>query len=199
MSVGAARRRSGLPYSPDAVPDFVTEFGGREAAHRLFEVKIYNPVLCTSTDLRRGASFPFGATEPRLRSLILGDHHAPASGAALAPLPPPRGPRRGQYAQALAGGHDVTPLIHEVWGGMARDAQFYLRQLAAVREGVLSAEAAEATWATQDFGAFWGQRLSLTLQRCVAQQILCAAQRVALTSAFAGRPSVAPPAPLFGG
>ena len=62
----------------------------------------------------------------------------------------------------------------------------YLRQLAAIRKGPLTAEAAEATWATQDFSAFWGQRLSITLQRCVAQQVLCAAHRVALTSASAG-------------
>ena len=143
-------------------------------------------MLCTSTDLRRGASFAFGATEPRLRTTILGDHYAASSGASLAPLQPPQRPRLGQYAQALAGGHEVTPLIHEVWGGCARDGVMYLRQLAAVREGPLTAEAADATWATQDFSSFWSQRLSLTLQRCVAQQILCAAQRVALTSTPGG-------------
>ena len=50
----------------------------------------------------------------------------------------------------------------------------------------LTAEAADATWAAQDFTSFWSQRLSLTLQRCVAQQILCAAQRVALTATPSG-------------
>ena len=121
-----------------------------------------------------------------LRTTILGDHYAASSGASLTPLHPPQRPRLGQYAQALAGGHEVTPLIHEVWGGCSRDGVMYLRQLAAARQGPLTAEAVDATWATQGFSSFWSQRLSLTLQRCVAQQILSAAQRVALTSTHGG-------------
>ena len=81
----------------------------------------------------------------------------------------------------------MTPLILEVWGGVAREGVAYLRSLAAVRRGPLTAEAQDATWATRCFASYWGQRLSLTLQRSVAQQILSAAHRAALTASSAAR------------
>ena len=60
-------------YSPDAIPDFVSEFGGAAGAHLIGEVKVYNPIVKVATLLRRGACYAFGATEAPLRVKILGE------------------------------------------------------------------------------------------------------------------------------
>jgi len=162
------------PYSPDAIPDFVSEFGGAAGAHLLCEVKVYNTVVKAPTALRRGASYAFGATEAPLRIKILGER----AGAPGAPLPPVRAgaaPRRAQYQVALDGGHEVVPLIHEVWGGVAPEGVAFMRRLADSKVGP---DRATATWATSSFRSYWGQRLSLALQLGVAREILDVANDV---------------------
>ena len=71
-------------YSHPSCPDFVTEFGGSDGAHALYEVKLYNTIVTDQTRLRRGASYSFGATEAYLREEILGEH----AGTEKAPLAP---------------------------------------------------------------------------------------------------------------
>ena len=159
------------PYSPDAIPDFVSEFGGAAGAHLIGEVKVYNPIVKVATLLRRGACYAFGATEAPLRVKILGER----AGTPGAPLPPVRAgaePRRAKYQVALDDGHEVVPLIHEVWGGAAPEAVAFLRRLADSKVGP---DRATATWATSSFRSYWGQRLSLALQTGVAREILDAA------------------------
>ena len=56
--------------------------------------------------------------------------------------------REAKYQHALDGGHTVTPLICEVWGGFAPEAIICLRRLAESRAGKLTGEAA---WATCGF------------------------------------------------
>ena len=77
---------------------------------------------------------------------------------------------------ALDGGHEVVPLIHEVWGGVASEAVAYLRRLADSKAGP---DRATATWATSSFRSYWGQRLAVALQTGVAREILDAAHDVA--------------------
>ena len=81
-------------------------------------------------------------------------------------------PRRAKYQVALDDGHEVVPLIHEVWGGAAPEAVAFLRRLADSKVGP---DRATATWATSSFRSYWGQRLSLALQTGVAREILDAA------------------------
>ena len=76
------------------------------------------------------------------------------------------------FQDALDAGHDVIPLIHEVFGGVAPEACSYLLRLAALRPGALTAEALTATWSTTSFCSCWGQRISLTIAAQVAQQIV---------------------------
>lgn len=161
-----------LAYSPDATPDFVTEFGGRDGSHILFELKVYNPLVENQTKLRRGAAYAFGATEAYLRSEILGARATASSTSRSQGTTRDGQPRTAKYQEALDAGHDVIPLIHEVFGGVAPEACSYLRRLAALRPGALTAESLTATWSTTSFCSYWGQRISLVLTSQVAQQIL---------------------------
>ena len=73
---GAANTRAtfaATPYSPDAIPDFVSEWHGQGGAHEIGEVKCYNPVVADNAQLWRGATRAFGATEARLLESILGE------------------------------------------------------------------------------------------------------------------------------
>ena len=132
---GAAQTRATADapaYSYPSVPDFVTEFAGQASAHLIGEVKVYNPIRADMTEMRRGAVRPFGATEPQLRSEILGagatDECATRALTRYYISGPRRGtPRVAKYAVALRGGHRVVPLIAEVWGGFAVDAMSFLR------------------------------------------------------------------------
>ena len=167
-------------YSPGACPDFVSEYAGQDAGHLLGEVKVYNPILATLPWMRRGASLPFGATEARLRSAILGV--AACAAGPQRSLPTTLGcgknagsPRQGKYDTAIGAGHTVIPLICEIWGGFAPDAVSYLRELAQARGDRLDLERDSTTWSTRSFTSYYGQRLSVALATGVAIEI----QRVA--------------------
>ena len=59
-------------WAPDACPDLVSEFNGQDGGHVLGEVKVYNSIVAAPSELMRGATRAFGATEAHLRSEILG-------------------------------------------------------------------------------------------------------------------------------
>ena len=82
-----------------------------------------------------------------------------------------------KYQVALDAGHDVTPLIAEVWGGMAPEAISFLHSLAQQRS---DAPTLYRTWAADSFSAYWGQYVSLSIQRGVTQQLLSAAEAAAV-------------------
>ena len=64
-------RAAALPRAPTTAPaysrganlDALSEFGGRDSGHELFEVKVYNSIVADPAQLRRGATRAFGATE----------------------------------------------------------------------------------------------------------------------------------------
>ena len=108
------------------------------------------------TEMRRGAVRPFGATEPQLRSEILGADATDECATRALTRYYISGPRRGtprvaKYAVALRGGHRVVPLIAEVWGGFAVDAMSFLRGLAIARGDTLDVERLSTTWAARGF------------------------------------------------
>jgi hypothetical protein len=156
---GAAQTRATADapaYSYPSVPDFVTEFAGQAGAHLIGEVKVYNPIRADMTEMRRGAVRPFGATEPQLRSEILGAGATDECATRALTRYYISGPRRdtprvAKYAAALRGGHRVVPLIAEVWGGFAVDAMPFLRGLAIARGDTLDVERLSTTWAARSF------------------------------------------------
>ena len=165
-------------WAPDACPDLVSEFNGQDGGHVLGEVKVYNSIVAAPSELMRGATRAFGATEAHLRSEILGARAA--DGGASLPRCYMRGPRAGmpreaKYEQALSRGHTVVPLIAEVWGGFAADAMTFLRRLSRSRGDRLDVEEHSATWATRSFSSYYGQRLSIAATSGVAIEIWRAA------------------------
>ena len=130
---------------------------------------ILNPIVSSPTEMRRAAVYAFGATEHDLRIEILGER----AGTAATPLEPPPGgePRTAKYQHALDGGHRVIPLIHEVFGGLASDADAFMRELARLRKHALGADSVHATWAARSFAPFWRQRLSLAIHSGCALEL----------------------------
>jgi len=173
-------------YTAPAVPDFVSEFRGQDGAHIVGDVKVYNPILTTDAWMRRGAAAPFGATEPPLRSELLGAAAAD-TGASLGPTyrtgPRAGQPRAAHYQAALDGGHSVVPLITEVWGGFASEAVSYLRGLAQTRGGRIDVERLSTTWSTRSFSSYYGQLLSIAVTTGVAIEIWRTAQSAHATRA----------------
>ena len=134
-------------------------------------MKVYNPIRADMTEMRRGAVRPFGATEPQLRSEILGaDATDECATRALtryyihirpAPRHAPSGEiRRGAPRRPPS---TVVPLIAEVWGGFAVDAMSFLRGLAIARGDTLDVERLSTTWAARSFLSYDGQRLSVAV------------------------------------
>merc|ERR1712087_989594 len=76
-----------------------------------------------------------------------------------------------KYQAALDCGHRVVPLIHEVFGGMAQEAEAYLRELGRLRAHELGADRVHATWAAQAFVPFWRQRLSIAIHTGTAREL----------------------------
>ena len=147
----------------------MAEFYDASGKHLLGETKVYNPVVSSPTELRRAAVYAFGATEHDLRVEILGER----AGSAAAPLEPrPDGvPRKAKYQHALDGGHRVVPLIHEVFGGLASEADAFMRELARLRKNALGADSVHASWSARSFAPFWRQRLSLALHSGCALEL----------------------------
>ena len=65
----------------------------------------------------------------------------------------------------------MVPLIHEVFGGIASDADAFMRELARLRKNALGADGAQSTWSARSFAPFWRQRLSLAIHVGVALEL----------------------------
>ena len=77
---------------------------------------------------------------------------------------------RADYRGALDLGHQVTPLIHEVFGGWAPDAVKLFRQLARCHRDLLEPEL--TSWAARSFTAYHSQRISTAIHTAAAQEIV---------------------------
>mgnify|MGYP006879294841 FL=1 len=77
---------------------------------------------------------------------------------------------RADYRGALDLGHQVTPLIHEVFGGWAPDAIKLFRQLARCHRDLLEPEL--TSWAARSFTAYHSQRISTAIHTAAAQEIV---------------------------
>ena len=131
--------------------------------HILGETKVYNPIVTNPTKLRRASVYAFGATEHELRVKILGARADPSSGGGTS--------APAKYQAALDGGHRVVPLIHEVFGGLASDADAFLSELGRLRSQALGADSSHATWAARTFVPFWRQRVSVAVHMGVALEL----------------------------
>eukprot|EP00965_Chrysotila_dentata_P253920 6211510-Pleurochrysis_carterae.AAC.1 len=118
-------------YSVGARLDCVVHNATPTGHHELMELKVFSPIPTGQAPVpAAGASFAFANTEPRLLTNILG--HAPDHLGA-------------QYRDALRRGHTITPLIMEVFGGMAGHARLLLHRLALRRETCFSPDSLSAT------------------------------------------------------
>ena len=83
------------------------------------------------------------------------------------------------------------PLIHEVFGGLAHEADAFLRELGRLRSQSLGAEGAHATWSARSFAPYWRQRLSLAIQvgaaRELARVVSCGEDAVREAAGFCRR------------
>ena len=69
----------------------------------------------------------------------------------------------------------VIPLAFETYGALGRMGQQRFRQLAARRADMLVREADTSTHTADSFSSYWGQRISIRLQREIADGFLYAA------------------------
>ena len=107
---------------------------------------------------RAGALCSFGNTDKHFTTKILGT-----------PLGGGKTPVLGDYYAALLRGHTVVPLIHEVFGGLARRAAFTLYDLGRRKQGRLDGEC--ASWTTRGFVAYYGQLLSIAIATGVSGEL----------------------------
>jgi len=154
--------------SPESTPDLMTMFAGQAGKHQLMDVKCYNTVVTDHARMVRGATQAFGATRAMLLAENLGDH-APTD--VVRPRAAGEPPRHAKYEDALADGHDVLVLLAETWGGLSPESMKLLGELAQLRNDGLSLEQGSATWTTGSFTAYYGQLLSIAVQRGVANEI----------------------------
>ena len=91
---------------------------------------------------------------------------------------------KADYAGALAQRHTVIPVIHEVFGGWARQACILFRQLARTHNDEI--DPCMTSWAARSFTAYHAQRISVAIHTRSADEIQTNI-RCDLTAATRGR------------
>ena len=140
------------------------------------ETKVTCPISATSASGparqgKAGAQCAFGNSDKYYMAKILGT-----------PLGEGKLPADGDYLTALAHGHTVVPLIHEVFGGLAPRANEALKDLGRRKQGRL--DEACASWTARSFVAYYGQLISLAIAIGVSGELsrgIAAAQRASVT------------------
>ena len=136
--------------------------------HLLGEVKLVSPISCginaSPTDLkhRRAKRLGLGGTEQYQRENIMGRTHC---GPGCQPKP-------AHYAFALGKGHEVLPMVHEVFGAWSDRCMDLLDRLGEIREGRLDKEFHDASWAERSFHNYYAARISIALHVGMAHMIL---------------------------
>ena len=79
---------------------------------------------------------------------------------------------RNVYDAALRAGHDVNPLVMEVFGGFHPDAVKLIDSLARKHGARLGRDSLSAPWCARSFKSFHTQRISVALHLVAAEEIL---------------------------
>ena len=144
-------------------PDGCAYHSAFNGKHVLYETKVVAPIAASSgagpaRQAQAGTLCAFGNSEKHFLTKILG---TPSGDGA-----PPTG---GDYLFALARGHTVVPLIHEVFGGLAPCANETLRDLGRRKQGRL--DEPSASWSARSFVAYHGQLLSIAIAYGVSGEL----------------------------
>ena len=143
----------------------------------VYDLKVFDPLGSDSAAFSiRGSHVAFGNTLPGAREKVLGRRErGAANGKAFCPTTGEgyAAEVHGDYARTRRLGITVTLLLVEAFGGLGADLVQLLERASAIREERLeAAEYDEATWSTRKFIPFVTQRISVALQRGVANEIL---------------------------
>ena len=143
----------------------------------VYDLKVFDPLGSDSAAFSiRGSRVAFGNTMPEAREKVLGRRErGVAGGRAFCPRTGEgyAAEVHGDYARTQRLGITVTLLLVETFGGLGADLVQLLERASAIREERLeAAEYDEATWSTRKFIPFVTQRISVALQRGVANEIL---------------------------
>ena len=142
------------------------------------DVKFLDPLSSNPTDVkRRGALVGFGNTEPDIRAKVFGlaqrgaagdGNFRPADGGGFV-----RG-CDGDYAHAIALGHEVRCLLFETFGGFSPDVDRLFKRMSShvMNKMSKSQYEDEASWSTRTWTALQSQRLSVVLHTAAATEIV---------------------------
>ena len=164
-----------IAYS-DTRPDLHLAHRGRRGGSALGDVKLYDDLGGEGRASVRAASVAFGDSLPRARKYCLGlaERGSPTDGA-FRPLDGsgyvPE--EAGTYTRALGLGLDVYVLLFGLFGGFSPDVILLLRRAAQDRQNRLShSEYDDTTWAARTWMSFSAQKLSVSVHRAAAQDIV---------------------------
>ena len=189
-------------YSPGYRPDLVAFYRANAGLHLIADVKVASPFTTrvTQQDSTRAAVVAFASTEEYYHERILGRAAFERARAGPFSRRDNTGSRTAvvaDYAGALALGHTVIPIIHEVFGGWGSHATRLFRQLARGRSDTV--DAAHSSWAARSYTSYHAQRISVAIHTRSASEILrnlirahTAAARGAASSRGAKRVRVTP-------
>ena len=130
-------------------------------------MKLVSPISCSknasSTDIqhKRAMRIGLGGTEQYLREEIMGRKHCE----------PRCQVKKAHYEFALGKGHQVVPMIHEVFGAWSIAASDLLDRLGEIRKGRLDKEFHDASWAERSFHNYYAARISIALHMGMAIMI----------------------------
>jgi len=143
--------------------------------HIIADVKVVSPFITSVTqqDAPRAAAVAFANTEEPQHERILGRDAFERGRAGVLNRRANTGSRKAvkaDYAGAIRLGHDVIPVIHEVFGGWGRFGVKIFRQLARCHHDKINP--ALATWACNTWTAYHAQRISVALHSRSAAEIV---------------------------
>ena len=172
---------SHMDYSPTHIPDVGVLFGSASGKHTLGDVKVVSPFTTSLSkqDTPRGAAIAFAHTEEPMKEKILGRpaFARPANSTGRFNRYLNTGSRVAKpadYSGAIARGHEVLPIIFEVFGGWAPGAVKFFRRVARAHRNRLAEPL--TSWAARTFTSYHAQRVSVAIQSTACQEILTGIQ-----------------------
>ena len=160
-------------YSEGKRPDIALHGLGRGGSLLLGDTKVLDPIGTVPARVHAaGSVVGFGNTFPSVLAMVLGLEGQGADGDGQ--WNPWRGtgyvpPTAGEYANALADGAEVVPLLFETLGGFSASVVKLLERAAAEVDNKLSGpQYDETTWSARSWMSFATQRLSVALANAVA-------------------------------
>jgi len=148
-------------YSRGAKPDLTARWAGLFRHHLLGEVKLVSPISTAQDadeDLpkhKRAMRYGLGGTEQEQKKKMIGLASKARNGNLTK--------KDCHYFYALNKGHQVSLMIHEVFGAWTQDAVELLYRMSEIREGRLDKEFHSACRTERSFSSYYATRISVAL------------------------------------